>query len=183
MEDMVAAYFRFCAEQETPLRPRDEPGQPADRELYNIQVVDLFGAYSLMTRGRFFLIWVLQDTTQTSVELAPGMNGIASALIHKGLMPCAPWTPSVAIKIRVLELYRVQHVRCPHLAIQPFVKSLCDLHGVRVLSSLSFFLSCRSNARAGALQALLVPAIFNLLRFVPRHTPTHRRARYEGARA
>ncbi|KAJ7690454.1 hypothetical protein B0H14DRAFT_3100953 [Mycena olivaceomarginata] len=45
-------------------------------------------------------------------------------------MPCAPWNPAVAIKIRVLETYRVMHVRCPHLAIQAFVKSLCDIHGV-----------------------------------------------------
>ncbi|KAJ6479843.1 hypothetical protein C8R45DRAFT_1054447 [Mycena sanguinolenta] len=47
-----------------------------------------------------------------------------------GLVPCAPWTPSVAISTRVLELYRTTHVRCPQLAIQAFVKSLCDLHGV-----------------------------------------------------
>ncbi|KAJ7790236.1 hypothetical protein B0H14DRAFT_3094724 [Mycena olivaceomarginata] len=45
-------------------------------------------------------------------------------------MPCAPWKPSVAIATRVLELYRTTHIRCPQLAIQSFVKSLCDLHGV-----------------------------------------------------
>ncbi|KAJ6470477.1 hypothetical protein C8R45DRAFT_1055093 [Mycena sanguinolenta] len=45
-------------------------------------------------------------------------------------MPCAPWAPTVAVKIRVLEAYRIMHVRSPHLAIQPFVKSLCDMHGV-----------------------------------------------------
>ncbi|KAF8185870.1 hypothetical protein K438DRAFT_2154751, partial [Mycena galopus ATCC 62051] len=46
------------------------------------------------------------------------------------IVPCAPWRPTVAIKIRVLEAYRVTHVHCPQLAIQSFVKSLCDLHGV-----------------------------------------------------
>ncbi|KAJ7708496.1 hypothetical protein B0H14DRAFT_3082218 [Mycena olivaceomarginata] len=46
------------------------------------------------------------------------------------LFPCAPWEPSVAIPVRVLEAYRIQHVRCPQLAIQSFVKSLCDMHGV-----------------------------------------------------
>ncbi|KAJ7840323.1 hypothetical protein B0H14DRAFT_3086877 [Mycena olivaceomarginata] len=45
-------------------------------------------------------------------------------------MPCAPWNPTVAVRVRVLEAYRVTHVRCPHLAIQAFVKSLCDMHGV-----------------------------------------------------
>ncbi|KAJ7134936.1 hypothetical protein C8R43DRAFT_894728 [Mycena crocata] len=48
----------------------------------------------------------------------------------EGLMPCAPYEPSVAIKIRVLEAYRVTHVRCPQLAVQSFVKALCDMHGV-----------------------------------------------------
>ncbi|KAJ7819079.1 hypothetical protein B0H14DRAFT_3089447 [Mycena olivaceomarginata] len=45
-------------------------------------------------------------------------------------MPCAPWKPTVAITVCVLETYRVTHVRCPHLAIQAFVKALCDIQGV-----------------------------------------------------
>lgn len=53
-------------------------------------------------------------------------------------MPCAPWKPTVAIKLRVLEAYRVTHVRCPQLAIQSFVKALCDLHGVRGICRLTF---------------------------------------------
>lgn len=57
-------------------------------------------------------------------------ENIAPRLVQEGLMPCAPYTPSVAITIRVLETYRVQHVRCPQLAIQSFVKALCDIHGV-----------------------------------------------------
>ncbi|KAJ7853472.1 hypothetical protein B0H14DRAFT_3450155 [Mycena olivaceomarginata] len=40
-----------------------------------------------------------------------------------------PLEATVAIKVRVLEAYRVLHVRSPQLAIQSFVKSLCDLHG------------------------------------------------------
>jgi hypothetical protein len=64
------------------------------------------------------------------IELDAGGAGVAAALIKQGLMPCAPWKPSVAIATRVLELYRTTHIRCPQLAIQSFVKSLCDLHGV-----------------------------------------------------
>ncbi|KAJ7083938.1 hypothetical protein B0H15DRAFT_923758 [Mycena belliarum] len=63
-------------------------GGPAEDEIYEIQVVDMFG-----------------------------------------LVPSAPWKCTVAIKIRVLEAYRVTHVRCPQLAIQSFVKALCDMHG------------------------------------------------------
>jgi hypothetical protein len=64
------------------------------------------------------------------VELDAGGAGVAAALIKQGLMPCAPWKPSVVIATRVLELYRTTHIQCPQLAIQSFVKSLCDLHGV-----------------------------------------------------
>ena len=56
--------------------------------------------------------------------------GVAAALIRHGLMSTAPFFPHVAISIRTLELFRTTHMRCPHLAVQPFVKSLCDLHGV-----------------------------------------------------
>ncbi|KAJ6479830.1 hypothetical protein C8R45DRAFT_1054445 [Mycena sanguinolenta] len=36
----------------------------------------------------------------------------------------------MVIATRVLELYRTTHIRCPQLAIQAFVRSLCDLHSV-----------------------------------------------------
>ncbi|KAJ7692509.1 hypothetical protein B0H14DRAFT_3100781 [Mycena olivaceomarginata] len=51
----------------------------------------------------------------------------------EGLIPCAPFRPSVAITVKVLEVYRVAHARCPQLAIQSFVKTLCDLHGTPYL--------------------------------------------------
>ncbi|KAJ6603502.1 hypothetical protein DFH09DRAFT_899271 [Mycena vulgaris] len=70
------------------------------------------------------------DTSDIEVKLDPTANGIASALILQGLMPCAPWTPTVAIRLRVLEAYRVTHVRCPQLVIQSYVKALCDIHEV-----------------------------------------------------
>jgi len=58
---------------------------------------------------------------------------IATAFVHQGLIPCLPAKPSVAITIRTLELYRIVHLCSPHLAVQPFVNGLCDLHGVRVV--------------------------------------------------
>jgi hypothetical protein len=45
-------------------------------------------------------------------------------------MPVSPWTLTVAITIRVLEVYRVAHLRCPRLGIQAFMHALCDIHGV-----------------------------------------------------
>ncbi|KAF8177173.1 hypothetical protein K438DRAFT_1978815 [Mycena galopus ATCC 62051] len=109
MPEMVSAYICMCAEPEMPAHPRSEDDSAG--EIYEIQVVDMF------------------DTSSVDVQLDPLANGILPALILAQLMPYAPWTPTVAIKICVLEMYHVTHVRCPQLAIQSFVKSLCDLHG------------------------------------------------------
>ncbi|KAJ7467356.1 hypothetical protein B0H11DRAFT_2306441 [Mycena galericulata] len=50
---------------------------------------------------------------------------------HKqGLVPVAPYHPTVVITTRALEVFRVVHLRCPRLGIQPFVRALCDIHGV-----------------------------------------------------
>ncbi|KAF8171730.1 hypothetical protein K438DRAFT_1981881 [Mycena galopus ATCC 62051] len=109
---MVTAYIRFCGVTEVPVRARNEGLEETAEEIYEIQVMDMF------------------DTRRVDVKLDPRGNGVAPALIMEGLMPCAPTSPTVAIKIRVLETYHVTHVRCPHLAIQAFVKSLCDIHRV-----------------------------------------------------
>ena len=69
-------------------------------------------------------------TKSIDAVLAVGDKGIPAALIRQGYIPCAPFSPSLAFTTRLLELYRNSHLRCPHLAIQPFVKALCDLHGV-----------------------------------------------------
>jgi hypothetical protein len=51
-------------------------------------------------------------------------------MVLQGLIPCAPFSPTLAFSTRVIELYRNNHLRCPHLAIQPFVKGLCDLQRI-----------------------------------------------------
>ncbi|KAJ7836778.1 hypothetical protein B0H14DRAFT_3460500 [Mycena olivaceomarginata] len=114
MPEMVSVYMRFCAEPEMSMRPQsaERAQQAAVEEIYEIDVVDMF------------------DTTSIEVKLDLRGNGVAPALILEGLMPCAPWSPTVAIKLCVLEAYRIIHVCCPQLVIQLFVKALCDMHGV-----------------------------------------------------
>ncbi|KAJ7120518.1 hypothetical protein C8R43DRAFT_959950 [Mycena crocata] len=107
MGEMVTAYLRMCAEAEMPAMAAAQESQRASvEETWELQVVDMF------------------ETTNIDVKLDPRGGGVAPALILAGLMPCAPWDPTVAVKIRVLEVYRVMHVRCPQLAVQSFVKSL-----------------------------------------------------------
>lgn len=45
MKEMVTAYIRYCAEQEMPTRPQEPPQSEATtvEEVYDIQVVDMFG--------------------------------------------------------------------------------------------------------------------------------------------
>ncbi|KAF8131317.1 hypothetical protein K438DRAFT_2132070 [Mycena galopus ATCC 62051] len=54
---------------------------------------------------------------------------ISSCLVGQGLMPCSPWKPKLAITMRVLEMYRLTHLRCPALGIQAWMKALSDLQG------------------------------------------------------
>ncbi|KAG6875524.1 hypothetical protein C0992_003482 [Termitomyces sp. T32_za158] len=89
------------------------------QETRSVQVVDLFETYKL------------------DVPLLQGTETIAAALVEQGLIPSAPYQPTVAFSTRTMELYRTTNLRCPHLAIQSFVKSLCDLHGVPFLHCLS----------------------------------------------
>ncbi|KAG6818274.1 hypothetical protein H0H93_006352 [Arthromyces matolae] len=67
--------------------------------------------------------------------LHPG--GIPASLVLRGIVPAAPYSPRIGFTIRVLELYRMTHLHCPHLAIQPFVKSLCGLDGSPLPSNLA----------------------------------------------
>ncbi|KAJ7075097.1 hypothetical protein B0H15DRAFT_956756 [Mycena belliarum] len=128
MPELVSAYIRHCAEGEMPARPMsDEVREALAEEIYTIQVVDMFG--KLFAQRIVYVLPILQNTRDVEVKLKPA-GGIGAALVLEGLMPCVPWSPTVAFKIRVLEMYRVTHVRCPQLAVQSFVKSLCDLHGI-----------------------------------------------------
>ena len=65
-----------------------------------------------------------------TVSLWKGDPSVPAAFLREGLVPCSPHLPTVAITIRVLELYRNASLWCPHLAINSFVKALSDLHGI-----------------------------------------------------
>lgn len=67
---------------------------------------------------------------KTSVTVGPTDRYLTSALVCHGLIPCSPITPKVAVTVHALDLYHTTRQRCPHLSIQAYVKSLCDLHRV-----------------------------------------------------
>ncbi|KAJ7858710.1 hypothetical protein B0H14DRAFT_3085063 [Mycena olivaceomarginata] len=112
MPEMVTSYVHYCAEQATAGGPLCT--SPDEEEMRVQEVYEIRG-------GRYVRYVVFLE--RTSVVDAP-------ALVREGLLPCGPWEPTVAITVRVLEAYHIQHAHCPQLAIQSFVKSLCDMHGV-----------------------------------------------------
>jgi hypothetical protein len=73
---------------------------------------------------------LLLATYSSDIDMLDTDRFVATSFVRQGFMPCAPLKPTVACSIRVLELYRIAHLRCPRLARQPWVKALCDLHGV-----------------------------------------------------
>lgn len=76
------------------------------------------------------LIRFYKASSNGKVALRQGDLSVPAAFAREGLIPCAPYLPTLAITVRVLELYRNASLRCPHLAINSFVKALCDLHGI-----------------------------------------------------
>ncbi|KAJ7204100.1 hypothetical protein GGX14DRAFT_569699 [Mycena pura] len=90
-------------------------GPPADAMVQGhlpIMVVDLFSARIV------------------DLPLLAGDDTLSSGFVNQGYFPCSPTDATVVLTTRTLELFRVTSLRCPRLAIQPFVKSLCDIHGL-----------------------------------------------------
>ncbi|KAJ6599943.1 hypothetical protein DFH09DRAFT_901956 [Mycena vulgaris] len=90
----------------------DPPADAMVQRTFPAVVVDLFSARVV------------------EIPLLAGDAFVSSGLVNLGYFPCAADSPLVVITTRVLEVFRVTRLRCPRLAIQPFVKSLCDIHGV-----------------------------------------------------
>ncbi|KAF7371284.1 hypothetical protein MSAN_00764300 [Mycena sanguinolenta] len=64
------------------------------------------------------------------VPIIRGDRNIASVYIHQGLLPTAPHLPSVAITMRMVEIFHATQLHCPRLGLQLFICALCDIHGL-----------------------------------------------------
>jgi hypothetical protein len=71
---------------------------------------------------------LISGTRNVVVHLLPTDKYVCAALLRQGLMPCAPYSPSAVITIRALKLFHSTHLRCPHVSVHSFVKTLCDIH-------------------------------------------------------
>jgi len=59
---------------------------------------------------------------EMKLVILPTDKMVASSIIHNCCIPSSPLTPSACITIQCLKLYRIAHLRCPHLSIQPSSK-------------------------------------------------------------
>ncbi|KAG1780720.1 hypothetical protein EV702DRAFT_1023402 [Suillus placidus] len=84
-----------------------------------------------------WIVLLCTGAEKVTLQILSTDRTIASALVRQGVFPCSPISPTVGITTEVLELYRVVHLRSPHLSIQMFVKSVCDLHEVEFRRHLS----------------------------------------------
>ncbi|KAJ7853826.1 hypothetical protein B0H14DRAFT_3450014 [Mycena olivaceomarginata] len=57
---------------------------------------------------------------------------LSSCFVAQGLIPATPWKPKVAFTTCCLEIYRLVCLRSPGVSIQPWVKTLADLHGCKL---------------------------------------------------
>ncbi|KXN91215.1 hypothetical protein AN958_02171 [Leucoagaricus sp. SymC.cos] len=95
-------------------------------------------------------------------EIYETTAGLASTLVEIGLLPCAPFHPSIAFTTCLMELFHTTHLQCPHLSAQAFVKSLCDLHGIEYQPSLlhqfsisyDLYLSIKNSVQSCVMSAL-----------------------------
>jgi hypothetical protein len=88
----------MCAEAEMPIRPRRDFEEGMEPEIYEIQVVDMFGE-SLRTQENFGLIFGT-ETSSVDMKLDPWGNGVVPAFILAQLIPCAP-SPSRLVSSRL----------------------------------------------------------------------------------
>ena len=87
---------------------------------------------------------------------------VTSALVCQGVIPCSQITPTVGIDVEVLELYRVTHLRSPHLSVQAFVKTLCDLQTVSVqMYKLMSFEINQCIYLTGSISEISLASVFN----------------------
>ncbi|KAK7001735.1 hypothetical protein R3P38DRAFT_3326661 [Favolaschia claudopus] len=82
-----------------------------------------------MDNLREVLLISMSETYKTTLAMTADDVLPSTCLISQGLIPSSPTRPQMAFSIRLLEIYRVARLRTPTLTIEPWLKTLADLHG------------------------------------------------------
>lgn len=128
MEEMVDAYLEWDVELgDGGLGAADPPAMKKGGNGLYLRVIDVFSEF-IHSFG--FSQLNFQGTRMLQTDAIDASEGVPASLIRQGLIPCAPYRPTLAVTTRLLELFRCTHLRCPHLSIHAFIKGICDLHGL-----------------------------------------------------
>ena len=92
-----------------------------------------FLVYLHVTDG--MCLWHHLDAQKLNLTVLHNNALVCSVLVHQGLVPCSQISPTTAITIEALEFYHVARNRNPHFSIQAFIKTMCDLQEVFILTS------------------------------------------------
>lgn len=77
-------------------------------------------------------LYTLEHTT--TIHRTPDTEA-AVALVRNGYVGASPQTPTLAISLKTLELYRRLRLRKPSFSYEAFTKVLCDLYNVHSLAT------------------------------------------------
>lgn len=105
------------------------PFQEVPEGMENIVLFDTYRKFPRPTDYSYINLTLGMYNTQYSMFRSDEF--VAAALVRQGMIPNAPFRPTYAVSTRLLQLYHNLRCRCPHLNVQPFVKGLLDMHGVR----------------------------------------------------
>ena len=86
---------------------------PSEDSTFTLELIDI---YTLTTTVR-----IAYSSDETPIQ----------ALVKSGYLGNTPTTPSLAISLRTLELFRRVRLRKSSLSVEAFAKVICDLYSVR----------------------------------------------------
>ncbi|KAJ7019155.1 hypothetical protein C8F04DRAFT_1276622 [Mycena alexandri] len=154
MEFMVDAYLQWSLDTADKGFSAlfEYPEDTIVKETLPVYVVDLFSSY------------------YDNVAVTGADEFVASAFVRQGLIPVSPTVATVAITVRTLQVFRRVQLRCPRLGVQPFVRALCDLHGVAPRS----YLATQFSVAFDILLAILSAVDMRVQRALGRDTPNWR---------
>ncbi|KAG1869941.1 hypothetical protein F4604DRAFT_1926724 [Suillus subluteus] len=89
------------------------PPPPSEPSPYDFSI-DVINIYTL--------------ATSAYIHSSPTIETPAEALILNGYLGATPHSPTIAISLSTLELYRRLRLRKPSLSVEAFIKVLCDLY-------------------------------------------------------
>ncbi|KAG2029491.1 hypothetical protein BDR03DRAFT_936832 [Suillus americanus] len=102
------------------------PDDLRDNETFMLAVRDIVGTCPFDFSINVINIYTL--VTTANIHSAATIETAAEALVLSGYLGATPHSPTIAISLSTLELYRRLRLRKPSLSIEAFAKVICDLY-------------------------------------------------------